>query len=252
MKTCLITGGARGIGRAITNIMLQNGYRVLATYCNEVDSSFDGFTLDFESDKGKGNLILKDVDFSDKESFDRFIDFLDDFGEIDCLINNAAVCYFSDFLDISYEILERTMAINLYAPFLLTQKVGGLMIEKKIKGSIIFITSISAEYGGSQQAHYCCSKGALELLMKSVAISLGEFGIRSNSIQPGTIITDINKAQLENNPELEEYFINRSTLKCLPQPEDIAKVVLFLASNNALNISGQSIRVDSGLTCNLQ
>ena len=126
------------------------------------------------------------------------------------------------------------------------------MIETSIKGRIIFTSSISSLFGGELQAHYCSTKGAINQLMKSIAIAAGKYGITANAVLPGTVITDINRNELETDPELKHYFKKRTPLGQLAIPEDVANATLFFASDEASCISGETLIVDGGMSINLQ
>ena len=118
---------------------------------------------------------------------------LDRWGTIDILVNDAGICPFETFLEMPEALWDQVLDVNLKGYFLVSQAVARLMVERGIRGRIIAVSSISAEFGGSSQAHYCASKAGINLLMKSMAISLGPHGINVNAVLPGTIETDINR-----------------------------------------------------------
>ena len=126
------------------------------------------------------------------------------------------------------------------------------MIKKKTKGKIVFLSSISSIFGGSLQAHYCATKGAINQIMKSMAISLGKYNINVNAVLPGTVITNLNKKQLNKDHKLKKYFIKRTPLNRLVSPKEIANSVFFLSSEMSSGINGECLIVDGGMSINFQ
>jgi L-rhamnose 1-dehydrogenase len=125
------------------------------------------------------------------------------------------------------------------------------MIEQGVRGRIIAISSISANFGGSQQAHYCASKAGINLLIKSMAIALGPHGITCNAVLPGTVETDINRDALAD-PEARAYWSNRAPLGRIGMPEDIAGPALFFAGDDSAWCTGSTLVADGGVSVNLQ
>ena len=172
-------------------------------------------------------------------------------GSVDVLVSNAGICPFHSFLDTPPEIFERTMAVNLHGAYYMTQAAANRMKDQGRGGSIIAISSISALVGGGTQAHYTPTKAGVHSLMQSCAIALGRYGIRCNSVMPGTIATDINKEDL-SDPQKRVYMQTRIPLGRLGEPQDVAGCVVFLASDLARYVTGASVLVDGGLFVNLQ
>jgi L-rhamnose 1-dehydrogenase len=141
--------------------------------------------------------------------------------------------------------------VNLKGYFLVGQAVARVMVERGIRGRIIAVSSISAEFGGSSQAHYCASKAGINLLVKSMAISLGPHGITVNAVLPGTVETDINRDALAD-PVVRDYWSKRAPLGRLGQPEDVAGPVLFFATDDSAWCTGALLVVDGGTSVNLQ
>jgi L-rhamnose 1-dehydrogenase len=174
-----------------------------------------------------------------------------EFGRIDVLAANAGICPFHDFLEVPPDVFQRTMEVNLHGAFYVTQAVARQMKKQGTGGAIIATSSISALVGGGRQAHYTPTKSGIHSLMQSAAIALGPYGIRCNSVMPGTIATDINKEDLSNSEKLA-YVKHRIPLGRLGTPEDVATVVVFLASDMARYVTGAALLVDGGLFVNLQ
>ena len=173
------------------------------------------------------------------------------FGRVDVLASNAGVCPFHAFLDIPLEVFRSTMEINLHGAFYVTQAVARQMKAQGDGGAIVATSSISALVGGGLQAHYTPTKAGVHSLMQSCAIALGPYGIRCNSVLPGTIATDINREDL-SSPEKLAYMKRRIPLGRLGEPADVASCVVFLASDMARYVTGAALLVDGGLFVNLQ
>jgi len=239
-KTILITGGASGIGNAAVKLFLENNNKVIVIDKNipkKKDKNLYFYKLDLTKIKLIRSIVKK---ISLK------------FNKIDVLILNAGICPFEKFLKIDQKLFDHVVDVNQKSAFFLAQEFAKLMIKKRISGKIIFTSSISSIFGGELQSHYCGTKGAINQIMKSICISLGKHNINVNAVLPGTVITNINKKQLSKNYSLKKYFIKRTPLKRLITSDEIAKVMLFLASDLSSGISGETILVDGGMAINFQ
>ena len=247
-KVAIVTGATRGIGRAIAVRFGQEGARV-AVVGRDREKGSETVNL-IEAAGGQAAFLPADV--SDSTLVQAMVDaVVDRWGRIDILVNNAAICPFEDFLEMSEALWDQVLDVNLKGYFLCSQAVARVMVELGIKGRIIAVSSISAEFGGSQQAHYCASKAGINRLVKSMAISLGPHGITCNAVLPGTVETDINREAL-SDPEVRGYWLNRGPIGGLGQPEDIAGPVLFFASDDSAWCTGSMLVVDGGVSVNLQ
>jgi L-rhamnose 1-dehydrogenase len=148
-------------------------------------------------------------------------------------------------------VLESTVAVNLNGAFYVTQAAAQQMKKQGTGGAIVATSSISALVGGGMQTHYTPTKAGVHSLMQSCAIALGPYGIRCNSVMPGTIATDLNAQDLADETK-KAYFEKRIPLGRLGRPEDVADCVVFLASDRARYVTGAALLVDGGLFVNLQ
>ena len=247
-RVAIVTGATRGIGRAIAVRFGREGARVAVIGRNEEKGAET--VQQIEAAGGQGLFVRADV--SDSAQVRAMVDaVVQRWGRIDILVNNAAICPFRDFLGMSEELWEEVLDVNLKGYFLCSQAVARVMVEQGVKGRIIAVSSISAEFGGSQQAHYCASKAGINLLVKSMAISLGPHGITCNAVLPGTVETDINREAL-SDPEVRDYWLKRGPIGGLGKPEDIAGPVLFFASDDSAWCTGSMLVVDGGTSVNLQ
>ena len=172
-------------------------------------------------------------------------------GGIDILASNAGICPFHAFLDMPPGLLQQVVDVNLNGAFYIAQAAANRMKDQGTGGAIIATSSISALVGGAMQTHYTPTKAGVHSLMQSAAIALGPYGIRCNSVMPGAIATDINKDDW-SDPEKRAYLDKRIPLGRFGKPEDVAKVVAFLASDMAGYVTGAALLVDGGLFVNLQ
>ncbi len=248
-KGAVVTGGSRGIGRAIALGLAREGARVCIGYANNEEMA-KKTTEELRKESGYG--FMHRIDQSDISQVDRFVeDCSKDLDRIDVLVNNAGICPFEDFFKITPELLERVWNVNVASHFFITQKVARKMIDKGIKGRILMISSISAIVGGEFQTHYTPTKSALNGLTHSLAIVLGKYGILVNSLEPGTILTDINEKDL-SNPTKRSYMESRTSLKRLGLPEDMVGPALFLLSDENTYTTGAELLSDGGMLVNLQ
>ncbi len=247
-KVAIVTGAARGIGRAIALRCGQEGARVAVVDLRE-DEGHQTVRL-IEAAGGEAMFIRTDV--SDRAQVQAMVDLVvEHWGAIHILVNDAGICPFEDFLEMSESLWDQVLNVNLKGYFLCSQAVARVMVEQGVKGRIIAVSSISSEFGGSTQAHYCASKAGINLLVKSMAISLGPHGITCNAVLPGTVETDINREALAD-PAVRDYWSKRAPLGRLGQPEDIAGPVLFFASDDSEWCTGSMLVVDGGTSVNLQ
>jgi len=254
-KAVIVTGGSRGIGRAIAVACAKEGADVAINYWGDNDASYNRRSAveevvgEIESLRRviavEGNVALKETG---AELVRRTVVA---FGKVDVLASNAGICPFHAFLDMPADVLETTVAVNLNGAFFVTQAAAQQMKAQGTGGAIVATSSISALVGGGMQTHYTPTKAGVHSLMQSCAIALGPYGIRCNSVMPGTIATDLNAEDLGDEAK-KAYFEKRIPLGRLGQPEDVADCVVFLASDRARYVTGAALLVDGGLFVNLQ
>ena len=248
-KVLLVTGGSKGIGRAIAIGAAQHGAKVGINYAGD-DAAAHSCVAEIEAAGGQAFSLKGDV--SEAASAPAFIAAaVEKFGRLDVFVNNAGICPFHGFLDMPAEMMERTMRVNLHGAYYMCQAAANQMVKQGEGGSIIAVSSISALVGGEIQTHYTPTKAGVLSLMQSTAIALGKHGIRCNALLPGTILTDINKDDLAD-VEKREYMEKRIPLGRLGQPEDLAGPAIFLASGLANYVTGAALLVDGGMFVNLQ
>lgn len=248
-KTVLVTGASRGIGRATAIECARQGADVAINHWND---EANARTAVQEIEALGRRAIAIDGDVADPAAAPAFVEAaVRALGGVDVFVSNAGICPFHAFLDMPLETFERTMRVNLHGAYWMTQAAANRMKDQGRGGSIIAISSISALVGGEMQTHYTPTKAGVHSLMQSCAIALGKYGIRCNSVMPGTIATDINKEDL-SDPAKRAYMEGRIPLGRLGEPRDVAGCVVFLASDLARYVTGASVLVDGGLFVNLQ
>ena len=248
-KTVLITGASQGIGAGAALACARQGADVAINY-HGADAAADKVVADIHA-MGRRAIAVKG-DVAEPEQAPRFVQAaVDAFGKVDVFVNNAGICPFHAFLDMPAEVFERTQRVNLHGAFYMVQAAANRMRDQGHGGSIIAISSISALVGGEFQTHYTPTKAGVHSLMQSCAIALGRYGIRCNSVLPGTIATEINRGDLAD-PKKRAYMEERIPLGRLGEPEDCAGPIIFFASDLSRYCTGSALLVDGGLFVNLQ
>ena len=240
-KSVLVTGGTRGIGEAISREFAQKGYDIIINFVNS-EVKANNLKKELE-EKFNINVLPVKANISNEEECEELVKkSIDKFGKIDVLVNNAGIVIDKEFEDRTIEDWKQTLNVNLIAPFILTKLVGKEMLKQK-SGTIINISStngLNTYYPTS--VDYDASKSGLISLTYDSAVQFAPF-VRVNAIAPGWVNTEMNK-------ELPEDFVNDETerilVKRFGEPNEIAKVVTFLASDDASFVNSTVIKVDGG------
>lgn len=241
-KKALITGGSRGIGKAIVDVFVKEGADVAFTYLSSEESA-KKIVDDLES-YGKVVAIKSNAaNYQEAEELVKQV--IDALGGIDILVNNAGITRDNLIMRMSEEQWDEVIQTNLKSVFNLTKQVMRPMMKAR-SGSIINISSIVGMRGNAGQSNYAASKGGIIAFTKSIAQEIGSRNIRCNAIAPGFIETDMTDALGE---EAKDAFIKNIPLKRLGTPEDIANAAAFLGSDLATYISGQTLSVCGALNC---
>lgn len=238
MKTAIITGGATGIGKAISIELAKMNYNVVINYNS---SEKEAKELKKELLEINPNIEILGADVSKRENIKKLVEFtINKFNNIDILINNAGIDQVKLFTDITDEDFNKMINNNLYSVFAMTQEVSKYMIKQK-EGCIINISSIWGQVGASCESLYSITKAGIDALTKSLAKELGPSNIRVNSIAPGIIDTKMN-----NNLSSKEKqdIINEIPLEKIGETEDIAKCVKWLVEDEYT--TGQVISINGG------
>lgn len=243
MSVMLVTGASSGIGAAIAIAFAENGWDVLA-------AGRDEGRLEEVADVSEKIVTWAGELAESGDCDDLIADTIDEFGQLDCLVNNAGVLVRGNIARTSDEDWRYTMAINLDVPFFLSRAALPYLLAAE--GSIINIASDWGLQGGERAAAYCASKGGIVLLTKAMAKDHGRDGLRVNAVCPGDVDTPMLATDAESQGiELEQYLEDaaaESPNGRVATPEDVAALVLFLASDVARHINGAAIAIDGGNT----
>lgn len=237
-KAVFITGGSRGIGKSLVETFASAGYRTGFTWCStEITLS--------DYDCPTNNLLPVQCDISSRESIRLALDKCRErFGPVSILINNAAIAQEKPFATITDSDWQRMMLVNLQAPFMLAQEVLPDM-HSQSWGRIINITSIGGQWGGKNQVHYAAAKAGLINLTRSLSKLYSSQGIQTNAIAIGLVKTDMTEAELTREDGKEK--VATIPIGRIAETADVASVAMFLASEGARYITGQTINVNGGM-----
>lgn len=235
MKTVLISGGTRGIGRACVKTFKENGYNVAFLYKSSEEAA-----RSLESSLG---VFGVKCDVSDAQQVQEALKSVTErFGGIDVLVNNAGISHIGLFTEMTDAEWRNVLDVNLSSAFYLSRAVAPMMIRQQ-KGAIVNIGSVWGRFGASCEVAYSASKAGMRGFTKALAKELGPSGITVNCVEPGVIETDMNACFDE---ETLAQLKDETPLCRLGKPTDVAGAVLFLASEGASFITGQCIGVDGG------
>ena len=241
MKTALVTGGSRGIGKAIS-LSLGKSFNVVVGYSSSKDSA-EEVVKDIVKSGGTAKAIQVDVKSS--ESIENaFVTIEEEFDGVDVLVNNAGIAKDNILPRLKEDDWNDVIDTNLSGSFKTSQRAIKHMMKNKW-GRIVFISSIVGMMGNQGQANYAASKAGLIGLSKSIAKEMGSRNITSNVIAPGYVDTDMTAFLTD---EQKNNIIEQLSIKRIGKPEDIANIVSFLTSDESEYITGQVISVDGGIT----
>ncbi|MBD3309391.1 glucose 1-dehydrogenase [candidate division KSB3 bacterium] len=243
-KTALITGGSRGIGRAIAEAFAQEGAQVMINF-RQHEEAAQATAQAITANNGVAAILPADVSAPDAAQT-MIEQTLKHFGSLDILVNNAGVATFTPFLDLSMEELTSVFETNVYGLFAISQAAARTMISQGHGGAILNISSLVAWRPFFKMAHYNASKAAVSMLTQSMALELGAHQIRVNEICPASVETDINRHAMQD-PQIRNARLNTIPLGSIGQPPDVAGAAVFLCSEDSSWITGASIVVDGGL-----
>ncbi|MHB1787150.1 MAG: SDR family NAD(P)-dependent oxidoreductase [Acidimicrobiales bacterium] len=237
-KVAVITGSARGIGRAIAEAMASEGARVLITdrdgeEARKTAQEIGDAAIAIEADVSKPEQI--------RALFEQAVERL---GRVDILVNNAGIGAARLVVDIELEEWERIIRINLTGAFLCSQQAARLMIRQGNGGKIVNIVSLSGQKGGVGRSAYGASKAGLEILNKIMAVEFADYGITVNAIAPGPIATETGKGM--HTQETVDAYHRLIPQRRYGEPVEIASAAVFLASADASYITGHTLNVDGG------
>lgn len=247
-KVALVTGAARGIGRAIADLFVRTGAAVMIADLPNSDGAATADALGRSG--GLAAFVAADVT-QDAEAMVAAT--VDRFGRLDILVNNAGVFYPADALTTPFESWLRAVDVIYHGTFLCSQAAGRVMAAQGQGGRIVNISSVNAFLGAAQSSHYNSAKGAVDQLTRCLAVEWAPHAILVNSVAPGFVETPmaiVDGVNEHETPDFQEFYVRRRRIPLArpAQPAEIAEAVLFLASPRCTYITGHTLVVDGGLS----
>jgi NAD(P)-dependent dehydrogenase (short-subunit alcohol dehydrogenase family) len=249
-RVAVITGAAQGIGAACARAFAEEGAHVVVSDVNEVG----GTALVRDIAAAGGMAIFCRADVGDRSEVERLVAHaVEHYGRLDVMVSNAGIVHAADFVDLAEEDFDRVLRINLKGAFLCGQAAARQMLAQPPRtdgrggrGVVINMSSVNAVLAIANQVPYTVSKGALNQLTKVMAIGLADKGIRVVGIGPGSIATELLKTAVMGNEAAKTRILSRTPMGRLGDPDEIARVAVFLASDDASYLTGTTLYPDGG------
>ncbi|XP_032525460.2 L-xylulose reductase-like [Danaus plexippus] len=233
-KRVLVTGAGQGIGRGIAIELWKAGAKVVAV--SRTQSHLDSLHAQYPS---------IDVVALDVGDYDKTRQVIDDLGHFDALVNNAAIANCQPFLECSPDVFDRMVNINVKSVINISQVVARKMIEKKIAGAIVNVSSQAAKKALKNHTIYGATKAALDSVTRTMALELGPYGIRVNAVNPTVIMTEMGKTEW-SDPIKANAMLSRIPLDRFGEVSEVSDAVLYLLSDKASMINGVELPIDGG------
>jgi glucose 1-dehydrogenase len=244
-KVAIVTGSDSGIGRGIAIELAKEGATVVINYTHNQEKANE-VKQTIEQNNGKAIIIQADVS-QYQQAMGLIQQTVEQLKRLDILVNNAGMEIHSPFLEVTEEHWDRVLNVDLKGAFFCAQAAAQAMVKSKTPGHIINISSVHEDIAMPNNAPYCCAKGGLRMLTRTVCQELAPYNITVNNIAPGAIQTPID-ADVEADPEKMKALLAEIPLHRMGQPEEIGKLVVFLASDAAAYITGATYVIDGGLS----
>lgn len=239
-KVAVVTGGANGIGEACVRRFVAEGARVLVA-----DRDAQGGEA-LARELGPAVVFVQGDVANRAFARETIGQCIERFGGVDVMLNNAGITHAAGFLELADEDFDRVLDVNLKSYFMFGQEAAKAMVARGQGGTILHMSSVNAILAIPDQVPYVVSKGAVNQLTRVMAIALAPEGIRVNAIGPGTIATELARKAVMGSEAARTRLLSRTPMKRLGEPDEVAKVAVFLASDDASYMTGQTVYPDGG------
>lgn len=247
-RVAIVTGGAQGIGASCARALAEEGAQVVVADLNEIGA----VAVAKDIAAGGGMALATRADIARRDEVEAMVRYaVDHFGRLDILIANAGIVHAAEFVDLAEEDFDRVLRVNLKGPFLCGQAAARQMLAQApradgSRGVIVNMSSVNAVLAIPNQVPYVVSKGGLNQLTKVMAVALAPQGIRVMGIGPGSIATDMLRSAVLTNEAAKTRILSRTPLGRLGEPAEVARIAVFLASDDASYLTGSTVYPDGG------
>ena len=243
-KTAIVTGASSGIGRSIALAFAREGAAVTVNYARDAEGAASTVK---EIEDGGGRAVTVRADVSKPEDVKALVErTVKELGRLDVMVNNAGVEHKMPFLETPLEVWEEIIAVNLTGPWLGCQEAARQMVGQGAPGRIINVSSVHEDLPMPTNSPYCAAKGGLRMLTRTIAVELAPHGITVNNVAPGAVATPMD-ATLEANAGQIEELLSEIPLGRMGQPEEVASLAVYLASDDASYVTGSTFVIDGGM-----
>jgi glucose 1-dehydrogenase len=246
-KVAIITGSDSGIGRGIALEFAKEGASVVINYAHNQQAAQEVLHT-IEQIGSKAIVIQADVS-QYQQCMGLIQQAVEHFNRLDIMVNNAGMEIHSPFVDVTEEMFDRVVSIDLKGVFFCAQAAAREMIKRKIPGRIINISSVHEEIAMPKNVPYCCAKGGLRMLTRTICLELAPYNITVNNIGPGAVDTPID-ADVKADPQKLKALLDEIPLHRMGQPDEVGKLAVYLASDAASYVTGSTYIIDGGLSVN--
>jgi glucose 1-dehydrogenase len=244
-KGAIVTGGSRGIGKAIAMAFAREGARVAIDYVGSAQGAAESVVKAIEALGGRAVALQADI--SQERQVRALVESTRDaFGRLDILVNNAGIEAKHPFLEMPFEVWQKVVAVNLTGVWLCSQIAAREMAAAGKGGRIVNISSIHEDVAMPTNAPYCAAKGGVRMLMRTIAVELAPHGITVNDVCPGAVDTPMDE-QVKRDPTELRRLLEEIPLKRMAKPEEVAELCVFLASDAGAYVTGSSYTIDGGM-----